>query len=578
MIIDGRRHFYPDALETEICIIGAGVAGIAIALELDRAGIDCVLLESGGEVRDEATADLYRGESDGLPYEFADGKRSRYLGGSSNCWGGFCRPWDEQAFARRDWVDDSGWPIGRQLLEPWYARAHEVLHVSSADYRPAHWTARSEAEANEPGAASQRQRRRSLSRRLPVDPEKLEDIVSHFSPPAKMGQIYHDALVKSRHVSLYLWSNVVDIACNTWGTNVEHVQVRTLSGNEFQVRARTFVLAAGAIENARLLLSSNRQRAAGIGNENDLVGRYFQDHPRFKGGVVEFAPQYRHNPFYDIKFHCVADELVIDGTKVSGQLRVPWAVQQRERLLDAQVWFYSMHAGESEDTIRALQHLHHRARRQMSPIRGLASDLAVIARHPLGAAAYTVGHLSGSRRLVRSVTMEMIVEPEPHPDSRVTLCDQVDGLGMRRSKVTWRLTDNVRRTADRTFELIAQALQDAGVARVTLSTPMSETGWPANLEGTYHHMGTTRMHESPHKGVVDPDCRLNSVSNFYVAGSSVFPTSSSNHPTMTLTALALRLSDHLVERVKRRTRRTPRPESAQGRPSEPMRQSQVSAA
>ncbi len=552
MIIDGRGEFDSTVLETEVCIIGAGVAGIAIALELDRAGIACVLLESGGEVRDEATADLYRGDSDGLPYEFADGKRSRYLGGSSNCWGGFCRPWDQQAFLARNWVHGSGWPIGRETLEPWYAQAHRVLQVDSVDYRPEHWIALSGAEDDHSGAVRQRHDTRRSSRRLPVDPDQLEDIVSHLSPPAKLGLIYRDALAASRHVSVLLWSNVVDIECSAWGTVVESVRVRTLSGNAFQVRARSFVLAAGGIENARLLLASNRQHANGLGNQNDLVGRYFQDHPRFKGGVVEFAHPYRHNPLYDLKFHCVADELVIGGAKLSGQLRLPWAVQKREHLLDVQTWFYSLHVGERDETIRALQNLHHRARRQMSPVRGLGTDLAAIARHPLGSAAYAVGHLSGSRRLVRSVTMEMIVEPEPDPDSRVTLSDQCDALGMRRSRVTWRLTENVKRTVDRTFELIARALHDAGVARVRLPDPMRESGWPENLEGTYHHMGTTRMHDSPGAGVVDRDCRLHGVANFYVAGSSVFPTSSSNHPTITLTALALRLAHHLIDGARGR--------------------------
>src|SRR5690606_31170850 len=121
------------------------------------------------------------------------------------------------------------------------------------------------------------------SRRLPLDPERVEDIVSQLSSQARLGQVHRDALAASRHVRLLLWSNVVDIECGAWGTVVERVRVRTLSGNAFQVRARSFVLAAGGIENARLLLACNRQHTSGLGNQCDLVGRYFQDHPRFKG-------------------------------------------------------------------------------------------------------------------------------------------------------------------------------------------------------------------------------------------------------------------------------------------------------
>ena len=146
--------------------------------------------------------------------------------------------------------------------------------------------------------------------------------------------------------------------------------------------------------------------------------------------------------------------------------------------------------------------------------------------------------------------MEMIVETEPDPLSRVQLADEVDALGMRRVKVDWRLSDTVVRTVDRTFELIAKELQDKGIARVTLDSPIARCGWAGDMEGTYHHMGTTRMHDSPRQGVVDRNCQVHGVGNFHIAGSSVFPTSSSNHPTMTLVALALRLSDRLTDQVK----------------------------
>src|SRR5690606_8241128 len=134
---------------------------------------------------------------------------------------------------------------------------------------------------------------------------------------------------------------------------------------------------------------------------------------------------------------------------------------------------------------------------------------------------YSAAHATGSRRLVRSVTMEMIVEPEPDPLSRVQLDDQVDALGMHRVRVDWRLTNNVARTVDRTFELVAAALREKGIASVVLDDTVASRGWPGHLEGTYHHMGTTRMHESPKLGVVDRDCRVHGIANLHVAGSSV---------------------------------------------------------
>jgi choline dehydrogenase-like flavoprotein len=312
------------------------------------------------------------------------------------------------------------------------------------------------------------------------------------------------------------------------------------------------VLAAGGIENPRLLLASRRQQADGLGNGHDLVGRYFQDHPRILNGTVDFVEPYRHNPLYDIKFHCIAEYLTIAGARVSGQLRLPHEVQRRERLLDAQVWFRSLYAGEGEEVVRALYRFRQRLRRKRSLTSGLGQDLMELLKRPGDAMSYTLAHVAASRRLVKSATMEMILEPEPDPQSRVQLGDELDALGMRRVRIDWRLTDAAMRTVDRTFELMARELEDRGIAKVRLDPKVSASGWPRDLEGTYHHMGTTRMHDSPRLGVVDRHCRLHGVANLHVAGSSVFPTSSSNHPTMTLCALALRLADSLVARIRGR--------------------------
>jgi choline dehydrogenase-like flavoprotein len=532
-------------IESEVCIIGGGVAGITLALELDRAGISVSLLESGGLIRDDATSDLYQGSSAGMPYDFADGTRSRFLGGSSNCWGGFCRPWDAEAFTARDWVNASGWPIGRRELEPYYTRAHSVLKVPAENYRPEHWVG-SAYSIGAAGLASSS----AQPLRLPVDPANIEEIISHFSPPLRFGQAYRDDLERSRHVSVYLWANVTEIQANPWASTVESVQVRTLSGVAVTFRARFFVLAAGGIENPRLLLESRRQQAEGLGNRYDLVGRYFQDHPRVLNGLVEFAEPYRANPLYDIKFHCIAEYLTIAGARLSGQLRLPFEVQRKERLLDAQVWFRSLYAGEGEEVVRALYRLRQRISSKRSPIRGLGQDLLEVLLRPADAMSYAVAHVAASRRLVKSVTMEMIVETEPDPSSRVQLSDELDALGMHRVKIDWRLTDTVVRTVDRTFELIAKELEAKKLATVKLDSTIAARGWPADLEGTYHHMGTTRMHDSPREGVVDSNCQVHGISNLHIAGSSIFPTTSSNHPTMTLVALSLRLAERLVEQVR----------------------------
>ena len=161
-----------------------------------------------------------------------------------------------------------------------------------------------------------------------------------------------------------------------------------------------------------------------------------------------------------------------------------------------------------------------------------------------------MAHTTGSRKLVRHVAMELICEPDPDPNSRVTLSDDIDALGMRRAKVDWRLGQQVKDTVDTSFSLLAKELEDKNIAKVKLGPRINDTGWPVDMEGTYHHMGTTRMHDSPRHGVVDRNCKVHDMENLYIAGSSVFTTSSSNNPTMTLVALALRLSDRLTAEIK----------------------------
>ena len=558
MLIDTNELASGSVIQTQICIVGGGAAGISMALELEKAGIDTVVLESGGLSRDEATADLYRGPSVGIPYDFSDGTRSRFLGGSSNCWGGFCRPWDQSAFEHRSWVNASGWPIGRADLEPFYQRSHAILQVPSNDYDPAHWVGNT-GEATH--GASKGLSAKAAS--YPFDPKKVEEIISQYSPPLKMGEAYRSELKAAKHVKVYIKANVVELQCNPWGGAVESAKIRTLKGVSATVQAKVFVLASGGIENARLLLASNSQQSAGIGNRYDLVGRYFQDHPRFLNGIVDFAEPYRNNPLFDIKFHCIVNKVKIGGVDISGQMRIPFEVQKERGILDAQMWFRSLYAGEGTDVVRALYRMRQRVRGKWSPFVGLGTDLGHIFSHPMDSLTYSVAHTTGSLKLVRYVTMELIAEPEPDPNSRVMLSDDVDALGMRRTKIDWRLNQRVKDTVDTSFELLARELEDKKIAKVTLGPRINDVGWPADMEGTYHHMGTTRMADSPREGVVDRNCLVHGMENLYIAGSSVFPTSSSNNPTMTLVALALRLTDRLVDEFRAGTRFSPEAKAAE---------------
>jgi choline dehydrogenase-like flavoprotein len=537
MFVDTRQVADGSAIETTVCIIGGGVAGIAIAREMEKHGIDTCLLESGGLEADDETRDLYRGENVGIPYSYADGCRSRFLGGSSNCWGGWCRPLDAWDFTERDWIPYSGWPFGMEELEPYYRRTHALLKLGPYDYDPAFW----ERSIGRPDA-----------RRLPMASGKVHDTISQFSPPARLGELYREELKHAR-ARVFLYANVVNIDTDATARTVSKVDVVTLTGRRITVAARRFVLATGGIENARLMLASNKVQRAGLGNGNDLVGRFFMEHPRIFSGRLRLAREWSRNRLYDGRYHNHSAALTAHGTAVASQLSLLPEVLEKERLLNARVWFSSILAGEETDSARALYRVKRTLARNAEPDWHLPHDLVTILTHPVDTASYAVSRIFRPRAMVRGVQFQLIVEPAADPSSRVTLATaNLDRLGMPRVRVDWRLTDQVRRTFDRTLAIVGEELRRSGTAEVNLDPPIEGGDWPASFEreGTWHHMGTTRMHASPRQGVVDANSRVHRMSNLYVAGSSVFPTAGANYPTITLAALALRLSDHLAGLAK----------------------------
>ncbi len=539
MLIDARQVNDGRSLVVTVCIIGGGVAGLSIARELERHAIDACVLESGGLAPDEATRDLCRGDATGIPYEFADGCRARFLGGSSNCWGGWSRPLDPWDFEQRDWVPHSGWPFGLADLMPYYQRAHGVLQLGPPNFDPAFW----EQAIARPDV-----------RRIPMVSGKVRDTVSQFSPPVRFGRDYRQELQRASYVRVFLHANVTALVPDQSAARINHVRVQTLDGKTMTVAARLFVLATGGIENARLLLASNQVLPAGVGNAHDLVGRFFMDHPRMLTGSVRFTPGWSRNKLYDIKYNYMSRAVRAHGQHIAAQFALTPEAMASERVLNARLCFCSEFPGEGSEGARALYRCKQALLGKEQPGWRWHQDLATMLRDPLNTMLYGLTRICHPRFLIRQVAFQLIVEPAPNPDSRVRLSvERRDALGLPRVEVDWRVDALSRHTADRTLALVAEELRRAGVADVDLGPPMSSAGWPATWEreGTWHHMGTTRMHVDDMQGVVDADCRVHGMANLYVAGSSVFPTAGANFPTITLTALALRLADHLLEQLKR---------------------------
>ncbi len=531
MVIDIRHFARPDPVHTEICIIGGGIAGIVIALELGRQGIPVCLLESGGFTEHRKTNDLYNGENAGLPYEFAKGYRSRFLGGSSNCWGGHCRPLDDEDFEQRDWVPLSGWPISKTELAPYYEDAHRWLGLGPRSFDSEFW----ESQINRPDA-----------RLFNLSDHGIDEIISQFSPPVRMGKLHREELVKSPFISVYLWANVMELVRAPGDDRVREAVTKTLCGRTHRFRARAFILAAGGIENARLLLLSRRDQAEGLGNQNGLVGRYFMDHPRITLGKFKCNRHWRPNNLFDFKYQFHNPAVKAHGTCVAGHFRLSPRIQKEERVLNAYSWLLSCFPLEESTNAGNLRKLRRTLRCHPPLSLPVLGDLLKAGLTPHEVLWRFIVLRTRPRALVTHLRLQVIIEQSPNPASFISLSDERDALGANRVKVNWQLGDLEKHTLQKNFSIIASALRNHGLDKVEdAEAVLNRPDWAHSTESTYHHMGTTRMHASPRQGVVDADCKVHDLRNLYIAGSSVFPTAGAHTPTMTLVALAVRLARHI---------------------------------
>jgi choline dehydrogenase-like flavoprotein len=492
VFLDARGVADGAELECEVCVIGAGAAGITLARQLEAIPARVVVLESGGFETDDETQLLSDGEVVGQKYAPLTATRVRVFGGSTSHWEGWCRPLDKRDLVERVWVSDSGWPLAWPELDRYYAPAHVICQLGPYDYRPERW---SRITGRQP---------------LPLHDDRwLEPAVYQFSP-TRFGAVYRQELARAANVRVFLHANATQIVRRPGARAVERVDVATLSGRRFTVKARYVVVAAGGIENARLLLASQ------LGN--DLVGRYFTEHPHASAALVALPKSLLGDSFYRLRR--APDVYVRGALATSTRL-------ERERQI--------LRLGATLDRIADDPLVPHGSSEERRA-EELGEAVAAVARSLDGRGEHDLYAL-----FVRW-------EQSPNPDSRITLGSERDALGVPKVRLDWRLTELDRRTVREALKALAVALGAAGLGRLYARPMVEEAFWP-NIFFGFHHLGTTRMHRHPGRGVVDADCRIHGLENAYVAGSSVFPTGGYANPTLTIVALSLRLADHLKARL-----------------------------
>jgi choline dehydrogenase-like flavoprotein len=538
MLIDSRTIPADAVIETDLCIVGAGAAGITIARALRGVACRVLVLESGTEWPALRTQALYRGPNIGRRYFPLDGCRVRAFGGSTHRWGGWCRALDADDFVARPWVAESGWPFGREEVAQYYPEARQLLElaVTSGDI--------------DHGPPIPERPRLAL-------PAELRTVMYEFSPPTRFGRLYRNDLARAANVSVYMAANVVALEGGEHGGPMTAVRVRTLAGREWRVRAQVFVLATGGIENPRLLLASRDACPDGLANEHDLVGRYFMEHLHVPLGC--FVPA---RPESNLSLYVEGGR---GARRPLGALTVAPAERRARELYGFSAVFFPPRR-------RAVARV---LRRQVRARPGWGLHGLSIAR--AGAIGFELRVVDKLNRMAREAaanrTFPRLVrggastprlslrelppvyelmgrgEQTPLWDSRVSLRAERDPIGVPVVQLDWRVNPADLRNIRRSLGAIAAGLAASGAGTVSMPD-VADDVWAERIVGSWHHMGTTRMHPDPRHGIVDATCRAHAVPNLFVTGSSVFPTTGFANPTLTIIAMALRLAAELTREMQ----------------------------
>ncbi|OLT15429.1 hypothetical protein BJF78_01565 [Pseudonocardia sp. CNS-139] len=541
MLIDGRGIAPGSRVSADVCVIGTGPAGAVAAAELAARGVDVVVVEGGGQRYTARHADTYRGDPLGDPHDPLESVRQKRLGGTSLVWGGRCAPLDPLDLGAREWLKLEAWPLTDDELTPYYQRAQR--HLDAGDY---------EYDAVRAGLQA-----------APLSPSEDLDVdrTWRWSPPTSFAGRMQE-LAKAANVRLIVEATVVRLERDPVGGAVREAIVSPRPGVEIVVGANTFVLAAGGLESTRILLASDRQTPAGLGNEHDQVGRHYMTHPVGEVGTVVLTDLGRRL--------ALGYQKTREGIYARRMLALTPEAQEEHGLanLKAALWFADPMNPEHGDgllsTFSLTYYALNRARMgfkasgthaRYAETAGLRDHVGNVARdwrRVAGfAASWAAPRVTGRRVLpsfmpLDSATCRLRFDAEqlPDPENRVTLSRRRDALGQRRLHVHYRVSDGDRTSIRRSMELIGAEFERLGLGRVDMGDAARIDELPFT-DGT-HQMGLLRMSDSPRDGVVDRDCRVHGAANLYVAGSAVFPTAGAVGPTLLIVALACRIADQVA--------------------------------
>lgn len=498
----------------DVCVIGAGPAGITLARRLAARGLDVALMEGGGRYVSGESQDLYVGEIVGLDYFDLDVVRLRSFGGCSTHWTGRCRTLDPVDFTPLP-QRPLAWPIGPEAIEPHAAEASRILDMEADREGP-----------DLPLLQAEERFRNVQFRHSPADYPAHE--------PTRFGEKYYDEIAATPGITAGLNANLVDLRLDDDLATVTGAVFRSYEPGDpgFTIRARAYALCAGGFETPRLLLNFTSQKPMGIGNDHDLVGRHFCEHPTIQVADVLFD-----RPQMIQEQNLAPTRAFMDREEVLNfVLRVTWLDRGARSPYEA-----LKYAGKCATPF---------AERLAERITGYAPKCRWRGWGEYGTQADPERHPTGF--------VWLITEQALNRDSRVTLAETRDAMGLRRLRFDWRLTDLDYHTMKTAMLALGAHFAETGTGRIRIDDWLMEEDpqlpriaksgkYGRYMSGAYHQMCTLRMDADPRAGVVDGNCRVHGTENLYIGGSGAFATPGFANPTYTIVKMALRLGEHLAD-------------------------------
>ena len=498
----------------DFCIIGAGFAGITLALNLDKR-YKVLLLEGGDYDFSAQSQDIYKGKIVGHDYWKLEDTRIRCFGGTSNVWGRWAIPYEKRDFEKKPYAKLSGWPIGKQDLDPYLEQTNQIFDMSEA-FKP---------YSNAKGWDD-------------VLKKPNDDFEGFYIPvsPVDFKEKFGSEIKNSKNIDCYLNANLTDMTLSEDHSHIIGIEVKNYDKDAYHPKVKTYILATGGMENARLLLSFNKQAKNGIGNDNGLVGRYFCEHHEILAGNLMLEDQTmkalessRYHPEY--KFLRPTDTFMKKNEVLNFGIRI--------------------------DTEKFLK------KSPKSTIGNFKEKVKqIICNSEWLESLYNTYYNRGSKACIFSPDKDelidgvitMVIEQGLNASSRVMLDENdIDIFGMKRIVFDWNFLEIDKNTAKKGVLSFAKMFAEENLGRIKVDKWVLEDN-KAHLPGMehgrpgLHHMCTTRMSEGSSEGVVDLNQKVFGIDNLYIAGSSVFSSSGEVNPTFTIVQMTLRLAEHLNEK------------------------------